>query len=261
MVDHRTHLLRALPAASIAKPAAWHPENDKTLVMTQPRNHELARRMAELARLAAGPRSVEQVLSDVTAAALELIPGTDTAGVLLIGRGGKFETLAGTSDLPHQLDDLQIKYNEGPCVEAAVDELIVRTDDFRTERRWPRYSPAVAEIGVLSGLSFKLYTSTQTAGALNLFGFKPNAFDAQAETIGAVLAAHAAAAILASRRGEQLESALSTRDRIGQAKGIIMERYNVDDVRAFDMLRRLSQESNTKLVDIAERVIATRGDG
>jgi GAF domain-containing protein len=216
--------------------------------------------MAALARAAAAPRSVEQVLSDVTATALQLIPGTDTAGVLLIGKGGKFETLAGTSDLPHQLDELQIKYYEGPCVEAAVDELIVRTDDFSTETRWPRYSPAVVELGVLSGLSFKLYTSTQTAGALNLFGFKPNAFDAEAETIGAVLAAHAAAAILASRRGEQLESALSTRDRIGQAKGIIMERFDVDDVRAFDMLRRLSQESNTRLVDIAERVIATRGD-
>jgi ANTAR domain len=98
------------------------------------------------------------------------------------------------------------------------------------------------------------------AGALNLFGFKPNAFGAEDETIGVVLAAHAAAAILASRQGEQLESALSTRDRIGQAKGIIMERFGVDDVRAFEMLRRLSQDSNTRLVDIAQRVIDTRVD-
>ena len=76
-----------------------------------------------------------------------------------------------------------------------------------------------------------------------------------------MLAAHAAAAILASREGEELQSALSTRDRIGQAKGIIMERYNVDDMRAFEMLRKLSQDSNTRLVDIAARVIDTRGDG
>ena len=64
-----------------------------------------------------------------------------------------------------------------------------------------------------------------------------------------MLAAHAAAAILAARHSEQLESALSTRDRIGQAKGIIMERYGVDDVRAFEMLRRLSQDANTKLAE------------
>ena len=234
--------------------------NGKPLGMTKPRNYDLAQRMAELARASAAPRNVEEVLSDVTAAAMELIPGTDTAGVLLIGKGGKFDSVAGTSDLPHRLDELQMLFNEGPCVEAALDEVIVRTQDFRSEERWPKYSPAVVEIGVLSGLSIKLYTAERTAGALNLFAFKPEAFDSTDETTGVVLAAHAAAAILASRQGEQLESALSTRDRIGQAKGIIMERFGVDDVQAFEMLRKLSQDGNTRLVDIAQRVIDTRGE-
>jgi GAF domain-containing protein len=214
--------------------------------------------MAELARNSAAPRSVEEVLKDVTATAMELIPGTDAAGVLLVGKGGKFESLAGTSDLPRQLDDLQMTLKEGPCVEAALDEVIVRTDDFRSEDRWPAYSAEAVKIGVLSGLSFKLYTSERTAGALNLFAFKPKAFDADDETTGVVLAAHAAAAILSSRHGEQLSSALTTRDRIGQAKGIIMERFGVDDVRAFEMLRKLSQDGNTPLVDVAQRVIDTR---
>ncbi|MBE1549655.1 GAF domain-containing protein [Mycobacterium sp. OAS707] len=226
--------------------------------MTKPRNYDLAQRMAELARASAAPRSVDDVLADVTAATRELIPGTDAAGILLVGRGGKFESLAGTSELPHQLDELQMTFNEGPCVEAALDEVIVRTDDFRTDERWPKYSPAVVEIGILSGLSIKLYTAERTAGALNMFAFKPHAFDGEDETTGVVLAAHAAAAILASRHGEQLESALSTRDRIGQAKGIIMERFGVDDVQAFEMLRKLSQDGNTRLVDVAQRVIDTR---
>ena len=229
--------------------------------MTKPRNYDLAQRMAELARASAAPRSVEDVLSDVTTAAMELVPGTDAAGVLLVAKGGKFQSLAGTSDLPHELDELQMTFNEGPCVEAALDELIVRTDDFRSESRWPSYSAAVVKIGVLSGLSFKLYTSDRNAGALNLFAFKPNAFDSEDETTGVVLAAHAAAAILASRHGEQLQSALSTRDRIGQAKGIIMERFGIDDVQAFEMLRRLSQDSNTRLIDVAQRVIDTRHEG
>ncbi|MGA5463379.1 GAF and ANTAR domain-containing protein [Mycobacterium sp. NPDC050041] len=227
--------------------------------MTQPQSQDLAMRMAELARTVAMPRSVEQVLRDVTSTATELIPGADTAGILLVGPGGKFESIAGTTDLPHQLDELQMTFEEGPCVQAALDDVIVRTDDFREETRWPQYSKAAVEIGVLSGLSFKLYTADRTAGALNLFGFEPNTWDNDSETIGTVLAAHAAAAILASRQGQQLESALSTRDRIGQAKGIIMERYDVDDVQAFEMLRRLSQESNTKLIEIAQQVIETRG--
>ena len=131
----------------------------KPVAMTEARNHELAQRMAELARAAAAPRSVEEVLSDVTATAKELIPGVGAAGVLLIGRAGKYETLAPTSTLPYDLDDLQMKFEEGPCVQAALDDLIVRTDDFRTEDRWPQYSPAVVKLGVLSGLSVKLYTA------------------------------------------------------------------------------------------------------
>jgi hypothetical protein len=106
----------------------------------------------------------------------------------------------------------------------------------------------------------KLYTADRTAGALNLCGFKADVWDTDAETTGAVLAAHAAAAILAGRREEQMQAALASRGRIGQAKGIIMERYGVDDVRAFEMLRLISQESQTKLAEIAQRVIDTRGE-
>jgi GAF domain-containing protein len=222
-------------------------------------NHDLAIRMAELARSTAMPRSLDEILADVTATAKELIEGVDVAGVLLIGKGGTFETVAQTSDLMYKLDELQMRYNEGPCYEAALDEIVVRTDDFRKEPRFPKYAPAVVELGVLSALSFKLYTADRTAGALNLFGTEPKLWDSEAETIGMVLAGHAAAAVLASREGEQLKSALSTRDRIGQAKGIIMERFGVDEVRAFGMLRELSQESNIKLVDVAQRVIDTRG--
>ncbi|HEY7051053.1 MAG TPA: GAF and ANTAR domain-containing protein [Mycobacterium sp.] len=226
--------------------------------MTNEAENALAARMAELAREVAAPSSLDDVLFGVTSAAREIIPGVDSAGVLLIAKGGKFETHGSTSDLPHELDRLQQEFGEGPCVEAAVDQLIVRTDDFESEQRWPRYSRAVVQMGIRAGLSFKLYTSTDTAGALDLFSFKPNVFDSDAEAIGSVLAAHAAAAILASRRGEQLQSALTTRDLIGQAKGVIMERYKVDAVRAFDMLRELSQTSNTRLVDIAQRVVDTR---
>ena len=220
--------------------------------------HDLAVRMAKLAQTIATPRAVEQILADVTATAVELIPGADTAGVLLIHRGGSFESLGDVTELPEKLDELQHRFQEGPCYQAALQDTIVRTDDFRTEERWPQYSPAALELGVRSGLSFKLYTAERTAGALNLFGFEPNVWDAAAETIGTVLAAHAAAAILAGRQDENMQTALSTRDRIGQAKGIIMERFGVDDVRAFEMLRALSQENNEKLVDIAQRVIDTR---
>lgn len=222
--------------------------------------HELAKRMAQLSREMAAPRALDHLLTDVTAAAVQLIPATDIAGVLLVKKGGEFESLADTDSLVAELDRLQHEFGEGPCYDAALKQTIVRSDDLRDEPRWPQYAPAAVRHGVLSSLSFKLYTADRTAGALNLFSFRPGVWDTEAETTGSVFAAHAAAAIMAGRHGEQMESALSSRDRIGQAKGIIMERYGVDDLRAFEMLRALSQEGQTKLVDIAERVIETRGN-
>lgn len=220
-------------------------------------NHDLALRMAELAQVIS-LRRVDDVLVDVTAAAKELIAGVDIAGVLLVGKGGTHQTLAPTSDVMFKLDELQMTTGEGPCLQAALDEIVIRTDDFRDEPRFPNYAPKVVELGLLSALSLKLYTADRTAGALNLFGYEPRPWNSEAETIGMVLAAQAASAILASRESEQLQSALSTRDRIGQAKGIIMERFKIDDVRAFAMLRQLSQDANIKLIDVAQRVIDTR---
>jgi AmiR/NasT family two-component response regulator len=94
-----------------------------------------------------------------------------------------------------------------------------------------------------------------------VFSHRADVWDTDAETTGAILAAHAATAILAQRQQEQLQAALLTRDRIGQAKGIIMATYGVNDLSAFDMLRRISQETQTKLADVAQRVLNTRGDG
>ncbi len=222
--------------------------------------HALAVRMAALARLFAPPPRVEEVLAGVTSAAVELIPGADMAGVLLSGKGNKFESLVDTSDLVGRLDAVQERQKEGPCLDAATDELVVRTNDFATDKRWPKFARAAVTAGVRSSLSFRLYGSMQTAGALNVFGAKPNVFTSESEAIGLVLASHAAAAILASRQGEQLQSAMASRDTIGQAKGIIMERFNVDAVRAFDLLRQLSQEQNLPLTAIAQRVVDTRGD-
>ena len=162
--------------------------------------HELATRMAELAREIATPRSLHEVLADVTATAIKLIPAADIAGVLLLKGGGEFDSVADTDSLVAKLDKLQHDFGEGPCHDAALKQTIVRTDDLRVEPRWPNYAPAAVEHGVLSSLSFKLYTAERTAGALNLFSFRPDVWDTEAETIGSVFAAHAASALLARRR-------------------------------------------------------------
>ncbi|KXF48886.1 histidine kinase [Rhodococcus sp. SC4] len=219
---------------------------------------DLSRTMAELARSLSGPRTLDERLRAVTAAVVELMPHETCAGILLISGGNKFETVAPTSELLRKLDHAQQQLGQGPCVAAALNNLVVRSEDLRSESRWPQFAAAAVDVGILSSMSFQLYTSEGKMGALNLFAFSPNAFGPNEEAAGEVLAAHAALALTAVRTEEQLRSAVASRDVIGQAKGMLMERFDIDAIRAFELLSRLSQETNTRLSVIAQRITERR---
>ncbi len=201
--------------------------------------------------------NVQETLAGVTAAAVDLIRGVDHADILLI-KENRFSSVAATAPVAEELDAVQKRLGEGPCLQAAVAESVIRCADLREDTRWPQFAPAAIKLGVHSVLSFQLYTSKGGAGALNLLGTAPRAFSPEGEALGAVLATHAAVALAAVNREHQFDSALASRDSIGQAKGILMERFNIDAVQAFDMLRKLSQSTNTSIRAVAGRVIEGR---
>ncbi len=136
---------------------------------------------------------------------------------------------------------------------------MIRCDDLAQDSRWPHFAAAAVAAGVRSVLSFKLYTHGTNTGALNLFGYRTQRFNDESEAIGAMLATHAAVALIAANRQHQFESALASRDVIGQAKGIIMERLDLDAVRAFELLTRMSQNSNTPVSVIAREITERSG--
>jgi AmiR/NasT family two-component response regulator len=105
-------------------------------------------------------------------------------------------------------------------------------------------------------MSFQLFIAGQTMGALNVYAEQPNSFTDESRNIGLVFAAHSSVAWNSARREEQFKQALASRDIIGQAKGMIMERYGVDAVQAFELLRKLSQDSNVPLIQIANELVA-----
>ncbi|MFC9362735.1 GAF and ANTAR domain-containing protein [Rhodococcus sp. NPDC057014] len=211
--------------------------------------------MAELARSWTAPTDVDHILHAVTQAAVDLIPGADSADILTISSRHKFHSLASTSALPADLDAVQARHGQGPCVEAALDGEVVRSDDLESETRWPEFTREAVRSGVRSVASFRLYTRTHVVGALNVLAMTAHAFDDESVAIGEVLAAHAAIAIIADRRELQLRSALVSRDLIGQAKGMLMERFDVGAHQAFKMLVTLSQQSNHPLGEVAKRVV------
>ena len=130
---------------------------------------------------------------------------------------------------------------------------------MRTDPRWPTWGPLVAkEIGVVSIVSYRLFTTEDTLGALNLYSRRPDAFDTDDVYNGQALAAHVAVALAASQNTTHLELAIANRTVIGQAEGILMERFGITAEQAFAVLRRVSQHRNVKLNRVAEELVRTR---
>ena len=123
-----------------------------------------------------------------------------------------------------------------------------------TDTRWPRFAAAAEAHGVRSMLGYKLFTSGRTLGALDLYSSKLNAFDADSEVVGELFAAHAAIALIGSTQQAEWQSALDSRDTIGMAKGILMQRERISDDQAFNLLVSTSQKANIKLHDLADLV-------
>ena len=212
--------------------------------------------MAELTQKPARPTEIAAILQSATATAVELIPGVHCADVLLISGPDLFRSMAATSQLAIDLDGEQQRFREGPCLDAAVGHSVILCNDLRKDSRWPQFAKSAIAAGVHAMLSFQLYTHNGRMGALNLFGLTPDVFTAPAEAMGAMLATHVANAFIADDKELQFKSALNSRDIIGQAKGMIMERFGVDALYAYDLLTKVSQQSNIAVADVAAEIVA-----
>lgn len=212
--------------------------------------------MVELIKGRASDTVLEKTLSSITSAAVELVDGVDYADVLVMHEG-EARSVAATGQLIVDLDAVQLTLQQGPCLEAAVGGAMIRSTDMREELRWPAFAAAAVSAGVHGTLSYQLVPHLKQTGALNLFGRATRSVDPASEAMGALLATMATVALMTAASQEQFETALASRDIIGQAKGILMTHYKVDADNAFEMLRDLSQRGNTPLRMIAQRIIET----
>ncbi|MBW3574498.1 MAG: GAF and ANTAR domain-containing protein [Actinobacteria bacterium] len=209
---------------------------------------------AEVARALSAHEGLEATLHKIVNLAVEHLEACEFAGISLVERG-KITSPASSNDIPKGLDTIQSDTGEGPCIDAINEHEVFQTGDLLSECRWPNFSKrAHEETGVCSILSLRLFIEGDTMGALNLYSTRSNAFDDTDVALASVFAAHAAVAMSAVRREEQLERKAQTRDLIGQAKGILMTRSGVTDDEAFAMLQAASQRMNIKLRDVALQV-------
>jgi GAF domain-containing protein len=219
---------------------------------------ELATRLSELARSLQEQKSPDETLAAVVRAAIDLIPGADEGSISVVIGRRDVTSEAASSSLPERVDALQAETGQGPCLDAAYEQQTVRVSDMSVETRWPHFARRAHEAGALGMLSFQLYVEGDNLGALNLYSRRADAFTDESEHVGLLLAAHAAIAYAGARTEQQLTLAVDHRDLIGQAKGILMERFDVDAPAAFGILVTFSQQSGMKLFDIANRLIQRR---
>ena len=215
---------------------------------------EASRRLVEALR----PGDLNQTLDRITAAAVEVLPEVDYASITIKHADGSLETFAPTDDMLLKLDAAQYEYQEGPCYDSAVDTVHVTSPYLAEDTRFPRYAPVAVAAGIEAQAGIRLFDADSSSGALNLYARRAGSFQALG-ALGQLFAHQSAMALAYARQISQLQEAVQTRQLIGQAVGVTMERFELDEARAFGFLTRLSQDTNVKLRVVAARLLEETG--
>jgi GAF domain-containing protein len=199
---------------------------------------------------------LEPALQAIVSTAVGTLGSAHHAGLITVSRG-VLVPQATTGRPPQLLDQLQQKLGDGPCINAAVRQALIRIDDMRSESRWPDFAKEAENLGVCSMLCVPLRAHEQCLGTLSLYSEHATAFTGRDERVTTLFATLAAIALAEAQRTDQLHTALGNRDIIGQAKGILMERHRVTADAAFAFLSLASQNVNMKLTSVARHLVET----
>ena len=189
---------------------------------------------------------------------------SDAVSVLLEAQEGTLQLAAATSERMRELEDLEIRLGQGPCVETYRQGAPVSAGDMRKEQdRWPATAPKAMEIGLLAVNAFPLKVDGDSVGAFNVYREAAGALSDEELRLTQAFADVATVGILrdrkvseAERRAEQLQGALDSRVLIEQAKGVLAERQGISTELAFDMIRRYARNHHRKLRGVCQQIIA-----
>jgi GAF domain-containing protein len=216
---------------------------------------DFAAALADVARSWRSERELNALLGAIVRDATIIVPSVRRASIWVQSSKRAGGAIARTDGVIAAVDEVQCELGQGPSIDAAARHDSFRTGELATDSRWPAFGPRAAALDLHSMLALPLYVVGLRLGALNFASDRRGAFDDRTEQLGLLFAAHAAVAVDACRRQEQLGEALSARDIIGQAKGIITHRNRVSADAAFAMLVQMSQETNLRLREVAEYVV------
>lgn len=234
-----------------------------------PPDGDLASSFAGIARTLFAESTLQGTLQRIVDFAQGAVEKCDAASISLLTKG-TITTPVSSDAIALDIDRYQYEYNEGPCLDAVTAEPMLYAEDLTDDDRWPSFGPMAVSLGMRSLLSCRL-SSGRTLGSLNLYARSPHAYDPEDRAKAIIFATHAGIALGAAstledatiqletemQRVKDLESALLSREVIGQAEGILIERERITPDQAFSILRRSSQNLNLKLRDLAQYVVDT----
>jgi len=225
--------------------------------MTQEQVLDTLRRLSQ--GLTAG--DLDHTLDRITAAAVEVLPGVHYASITVRHDDARLETVAPTDDLLLPLDAAQYQLHEGPCYEAATDESYVASPNLAADERFSQYAAVAVRAGIRAQAAVRLFDTPRPSAqaALNLYSRDVGSFTDMG-ILGRLFAHQSAVALEYAREVDNLKEAMQTRQLIGRAVGITMERYGLPEQRAFAFLARVSQTRNVKLRQVAEELVAETED-
>jgi GAF domain-containing protein len=200
--------------------------------------------LADFAIGMADAPTLEDALQRALELAIDIVPGCQQAGISL-QRGKRVETPASVGPLA------------AACITALRNADVVRIDDVLTDERWPDFAEGAAQLGLRSMFACRLTTTRDVLGALNLYSTSAGAFDSGSEQLALGYATHVGLALSGIDKERNLRKAMDSREVIGQAMGILMERHRITASQAFDLMVHVSQRSNVKLRAIAEELVQT----
>lgn len=223
----------------------------------------VAEGLRALASFVVGDGTMGETLDRVVRLASAAVAGADMAAITILGNG-KPTTAIFTNDIAPAIDSAQYDNDSGPCLDAFRSRVVNRIESMSDEQRWPEFVALAVKHGIGSTLSLPLVVRDECVGALNFYAYAERAFSPSSESVGvafadqsAVVLANALAYWGVRQLADELDEALKSRATIEQAKGIIMATNHCDPDAAFEVLKRASQRTNTKLrslaLDIVER--------
>jgi hypothetical protein len=216
--------------------------------------HQLVEAAEELAAVLS-PVDLDHTLNRVTSAAVEALPDVDYASITIRHADGTLETVATTDPTLCDLDARQYDLHEGPCYDAANEVDYVSAPDLANDARYSGYAPTALAAGITAQAGVRLFDAPTSQAALNLYSRRTGAF-AEFESVAALFARQSATVIEYAREIQALHEAARTRDLVGRAVGIAMERYGLSDHRAFALLTRLTHHHDVPLPVVAQAIVA-----